>query len=61
VPTWLLAGRVENRDELIGAGFAVAESVTPDGMDLDEAMRKETAMSNMASAVRKLTSRLPYL
>lgn len=61
VPTWLLAGRVENKDELIGAGFAVAESVTPDGMNLDEAMRKETAMRNMASAVRKLTSRLPYL
>lgn len=60
VPVWLLAGRIENREELAGAGFAKTESITPGGMDLDEAMQKETAKRNINLAVRKLVGALPY-
>lgn len=54
VPTWLLAGRAEDKEELIGAGFAKVESITPDGMTLAEAMKKEVAAENIACSAVKV-------
>ena len=54
VPAWLLAGRTDDRDELLRAGFARVESITPDGMTLAEAMRKDVALANLRSAVVEL-------
>ena len=54
VPAWLLAGSVDNRDELLKAGFAQVESITPDGMTLAEAMKKDVALANLRSAVVEL-------
>lgn len=56
VPTWLIAGRVDDCKEMTVAGFTKAISTTPDGADLSEAMKKETAIANIASAVRQLVS-----
>lgn len=53
VPTWLLAGRVDDKESLLEAGFAKAESITPDGMTLAEAMRKDVALRNLRSSAIK--------
>ena len=53
VPTWLLAGRVDNKEELLKAGFAVVESITPGGMEPAEAMKKNVAEGNIFSSVIK--------
>ena len=53
VPTWLLAGRVDDKESLLEAGFAKAESITPGGMTLAEAMRKDVALRNLRSAATK--------
>lgn len=47
IPVGLVAGRVDDRDALLDAGFAFAESITPDGMDDQEAMKKEVAKENI--------------
>ena len=47
VPVCLIAGRVNEREELIKAGFARVESINPTGMALEDAMRKEVAMRNI--------------
>ena len=54
VPAWLLAGRADDKDKLLKAGFARVESITPDGMTLAEAMRKDVALANLRSAVVEL-------
>lgn len=47
VPVGLVAGGVEDREELLSAGFSFAESITPEGMPLEEAIKKEVAFSNL--------------
>lgn len=47
VPVGLVAGRVEDREELLSAGFSFVESITPEGMPLEEAIKKEVAFSNL--------------
>lgn len=54
VPTWLLAGSVTDRRSLIDAGFALAESITPGDMSLDEAMKKDVAKRNLYSAIVRI-------
>lgn len=51
VPVWLVAGRVADRDLLLGAGFERVVQVSPTGMPLDEAMRPDVAAGNIASAL----------
>lgn len=53
-PVWLLAGRTEHRDELLEAGFRRVESITPDGMETDEAIKPDTARHNIASTISRL-------
>ena len=57
VPVWLLAGRVDDADELLKAGFSVVEQVTPAGMDDAEAMRKSTAYDNLYKATARLVKK----
>jgi glycerate kinase len=54
LPAWLLAGSVDDKEELIKAGFAKVENITPGGMILAEAMKKEVATKNIRSLVATL-------
>ena len=54
VPVWLVAGRINNRDELLQAGFAHVACINPDGITLEEALRKEVAIHNIADTVGRL-------
>lgn len=56
VPVGLVAGRVEDREELLSAGFSFVESITPEGMPLEEAIKKEVAFSN----IRRFATSLNY-
>ena len=47
VPVGLVAGGVEDKEELLSAGFSFVESITPEGMSLEEAIKKEVAFSNL--------------
>ena len=47
VPVGLVAGSVSDRELLLKAGFAFVESITPDGMPLEEAIKKDVASSNL--------------
>ena len=47
IPTIAIAGGVEWCEELRESGFASIEAVTPEGMPLEEAMRKTVAQENI--------------
>ncbi len=47
VPTLLVAGRIDDRDALLRAGFCRVESITPDGMTAEEAVSPDTARANL--------------
>jgi glycerate kinase len=53
-PVCLIAGRIADKDELLKAGFARLECINPDGISLDEAMRKEVATRNIIKTVSRL-------
>lgn len=48
----LLAGKVEDEDELIKAGFASVKSINPEGIDPKEMLKPETARHNLSLAVK---------
>lgn len=56
VPVCLIAGRISDKQEILNAGFAHVECINPEGITLEEAMRKEVAMQNIIDAVRKIIS-----
>lgn len=47
VPVGLVAGGIDDKEELLSAGFSFVESITPEGMPLEEAIKKEVAFSNL--------------
>lgn len=47
IPAGLVAGQVADRQSLLSAGFAFADSITPEEMPLAEAIKKETALCNL--------------
>lgn len=53
IPVWLVAGRVSHTQELIRAGFARVEGITPDGTDIREAILPPTAEKNIAAWVER--------
>ncbi len=57
VPVFLIAGRISDKEELLKAGFAHAGCIAPEGITLEEAMRKEVAARNISDTVRRLTNR----
>lgn len=54
VPVCLIAGRISDRSQLLEAGFAQVEEVSPRDITLEEAMRKEVALRHVSETVRKL-------
>ncbi|MBQ9705107.1 MAG: glycerate kinase [Paludibacteraceae bacterium] len=58
VPTALIAGRIEDRELLLAAGFSSAESINPPELTQEEAMQEETARQNITATVSRLTSLL---
>ena len=54
VPVCLIAGRVNDRPELLKAGFSHVERINPPGLALEEAMKKDVAQQHISSTVRQL-------
>ena len=54
VPVVALGGRVEWSEELRRSGFMRIYEATPDGMSLDEAMKKTTAQQNICHAAMRI-------
>ena len=54
VPVCLIAGKISDREQLLNAGFAYVECINPDGITLEEAMRKEVAMQNICDTVARI-------
>ncbi len=54
VPVCLIAGQVNDRPELLRAGFSRVECINPPGLGLEEAMKKEVAQQHIRSTVRQL-------
>lgn len=61
VPVCLIAGRISDKEELLKAGFAHVECINPDGITLEEAMRKEVACQNISDTIRRLTNEVGEL
>ena len=53
-PVYLMAGNVENLSELSNAGFEKIIAITPNGMPLSQAMKKDVAIKNIVKAVDQL-------
>ena len=51
VPVCLIAGRICDREELLEAGVSRGECINPDGISLEQAMRKEVAIQNISHTV----------
>lgn len=54
VPVCLIAGHISHREELLKAGFAHVECINPNGISLEEAMRKEVATQHIGHTVSRL-------
>lgn len=54
IPVWLIAGKAEDTEKLIGAGFSKAESITPDGMEAEKAMMPDMARRNITAAIKRM-------
>ena len=54
VPVGLIAGKISDIQELLNAGFAQVECINPEGITLEEAMRKEVATQNIIDTVRRI-------
>ena len=51
IPVALVSGRIQNREELLAAGFSSLVQITPDGMSLSEAVKPEMAKKNLDLAI----------
>lgn len=54
IPVILMAGQVENRDELLAAGFDAVVQITPTTERKERAMEKSVAAANLRRAVQDL-------
>ena len=54
VPTWLLAGRADDKEKLTEAGFDKVISVTPEGTPMTEALKKDVAGKNIHAAIASI-------
>ena len=52
-PVVLIAGRINDAEELLKAGFAQVECINPPGISLEEAMRKEVAQRNIRDTLNQ--------
>ena len=53
-PVCLIAGRIGDKEELLRAGFARLECINPDGISLEEAIRKEVATHHIIETVSRV-------
>lgn len=53
----LIAGRINNREELLKAGFSHVECINTEGISLEEAMRKDVAMRNISDTVCRVAKK----
>ena len=53
-PVILIAGRINDRKDLLSAGFARVECINPPDLPLEEAMRKEVAQQNIRQLIEQL-------
>ena len=51
VPAWLIAGRIEDKEQLQKAGFAKVVQISPEGLDTIEAMKKDITEENLNNFV----------
>ena len=51
IPVWLVSGRISHREDLLSAGFARAEIITPDTMKTSEAIIPDKARANIRNWV----------
>lgn len=51
VPVWLLAGRIKDKEALLGAGFSRVECINAPGTPLAEALRPEVAMEGIKRTI----------
>lgn len=58
IPVWLVAGRADDTQALLDAGFSAVEAITPEGTDTAEALRPDTAKKNITLWVRRNIDRL---
>ena len=58
IPVALLSGRIQDREMLLGAGFARVIEVSPAAQPLSEALRPEVAEKNLRAAVRAFAETL---
>ncbi|MCR5131677.1 MAG: glycerate kinase [Prevotella sp.] len=62
-PVALIAGRIRDKELLLQAGFSRVECINPEGLALDEALRKEVAQKNIqqmvAAIIRESAQRAP--
>lgn len=54
VDTWLVSGAVSDRRDMENAGFKKVVAVTPSGMALSTAMRKDVARMNIMDKITEL-------
>lgn len=47
IPVWLVAGQAKDKERLLAAGFTKVVGITPEGMDMDEAMNPDVAKDNI--------------
>jgi glycerate kinase len=55
VPVYLIAGRINDREQLLQAGFSHVECIDPPDITLEEAMRKDVAERNIQNTVKRIT------
>ena len=54
VPVALIAGRVNNQEELLSAGFSRVVCINPPDLPIEEAMKPETAIRNIQCTVTSM-------
>lgn len=58
VPVCLIAGRISNRPELLKAGFRYIECINPDGISIEEALRKDIAKHHITTTIKRMFNHL---
>ena len=56
VPLVLIAGRINDRQQLLDAGFSRVECINPPALSIEEAMKPETAKRNIGATMQQLAS-----
>ena len=58
IPVCLIAGRISDKEELLSAGFTHVDTINPEGLPLEEAMRKDIATRNITDTVSRLLNNM---